>query len=70
MLTLSPDTIAVYLQSALKVFGSWSAEVADQWDDDELPKVKGIVSTVLERIADFASHQDIEVQERVRALLS
>ena len=68
ILALPPDTIAVYLQSALKVFGSWSAELADQRDDDDLPKVKDVVSAVLQSISDFASNPDIEIQERVRSI--
>lgn len=66
VLSLFSDIIALYLQSALKVFGSWSTELADQWDDENLPKVKGVVTSVLERLGDFASNPDIEVQERVR----
>ncbi len=65
MLTLPPEIVAVYLQGALKVFGSWAAELAEQWDDEDLARVKNAVSTVLERIGDFASSPDIEVQERV-----
>ncbi|KAI0785413.1 adaptin N terminal region-domain-containing protein [Irpex lacteus] len=64
VLTLPPEIVAVYLQGALKVFGSWAAELAEQWDDEDLTRVKNAVSTVLERIGDFASSPDIEVQER------
>ena len=66
VLTLPPDIISVYLQSAIKVFGSWSAELAGRWDDDDLTKVRQTVDTVVERVSDFASNPDIEVQERVR----
>ncbi|KAI0691983.1 Adaptor protein complex AP-3 delta subunit [Cytidiella melzeri] len=69
VLNLSPEIIAVYLQAALKVFGSWSAELAGQWDDEDLPKVKTTVGTVLERIDDFASNSDLEVQERAANIL-
>ena len=65
VLRLTPDTIAVYLQSALKVFGSWCAELADRWDDDDLPRIRGVVDTLVERVSAFASSPDIEVQERV-----
>lgn len=65
VLTLPPEIVAVYLQGALKVFGSWATELAEQWDDEDLARVKNAVSTVLERIGDFASSPDIEVQERV-----
>ena len=51
----------------MKVFGSWAAELADRWDDDDLPKVRGVVDDVVERLSGFVTHADIEVQERVRA---
>ncbi|KAI0348238.1 Ap3d1 protein [Trametopsis cervina] len=68
-LTLPSDIVAVYLQSALKVFGAWSAELADQWDDDNLSKVNEAVGTVLERIGDFSTNNDLEVQERAANIL-
>lgn len=63
---LAPETIAVYVQAALKVFGFWCAEIAEHWDDDNLPRVKGVVDTMVERVTEFATNPDIEVQERVR----
>lgn len=68
VLKLAPEIIAVYLQAAIKVFGAWSADLADQWNDEELPKVKGVVDTMVERVAEFAANPDIEVQERVRVI--
>lgn len=64
--TLPPDVVAVYVQAAMKVFGSWAAELAERWDDDDLPRVQGVVGDILERLQSFAAHPDIEVQERVR----
>ncbi|OCH95738.1 Adaptor protein complex AP-3 delta subunit, partial [Obba rivulosa] len=61
---LSPDIAAVYLQSAMKVFGTWAAELAARWDDDDLPKVKSMVELVLEQSTTFAANPNIEVQER------
>ncbi|KIP11664.1 hypothetical protein PHLGIDRAFT_82909, partial [Phlebiopsis gigantea 11061_1 CR5-6] len=69
VLRLAPDTIAVYLQSALKVFGSWCAELADRWDDDDLSRIKSVVDTLIERVGAFASSPDIEVQERAANIL-
>lgn len=66
VLRLSPGTVAVYLQSALKVFGSWCSELADHWVNDDLPRVRGAVDTFVERVSEFVSNPDIEVQERVR----
>ncbi|KAI8990678.1 Ap3d1 protein [Trametes punicea] len=67
--SLPPDVVAVYLQASMKVFGSWAAEVAERWDDDELPKVQGTVNDVLERLSSFVTHPDIEVQERAAEML-
>lgn len=67
VLTLASETVAVYLQAAIKVFGSWTAELADRWDDDDLTKVRSSVDTVVEQASEFASNSDIEIQERVRA---
>ncbi|GBE77252.1 AP-3 complex subunit delta [Sparassis crispa] len=66
---LDPETIAVYLQAALKVFGYWAAELAGRWDNDDLPKVKSLVEMVEERVTEFAASSDIEVQERAANIL-
>ena len=48
------------------MFGSWAAELADQWDDESmLGQVKDAVGMVLERTGEFVVNEDIEVQERV-----
>ncbi|EMD42246.1 hypothetical protein CERSUDRAFT_102602 [Gelatoporia subvermispora B] len=62
--SLAPDIAAVYLQSAMKVFGTWAAELAVRWDDDDLPKVKSMVDLVLEQSGTFAANPNIEIQER------
>lgn len=67
VLGLPPDTIAVYLQATTKVFGVWASELAERWDGDDLPKVKNIVESTIERLGDFVSNPNIEVQERVRS---
>ncbi|RDX42973.1 Adaptor protein complex AP-3 delta subunit [Lentinus brumalis] len=69
IMTLPTEIIAVYLHAAMKVFGSWAAELADRWDDDDLPKVRGVVDDVLERLSSFVTSPDIEVQERAAELL-
>lgn len=63
---LHSDTIAVYIQAATKVFGFWSSELAQRWDDDDLPRVKETVDFVIDRLGEFVTSPDIEVQERVR----
>jgi AP-3 complex subunit delta-1 len=62
---LPSDIIAVYLQSTLKVFSYWAYELVGHWDDGQLPRVEATVTAILDAIASFASHPDIEVQERV-----
>ncbi|EKM61582.1 uncharacterized protein PHACADRAFT_83114 [Phanerochaete carnosa HHB-10118-sp] len=66
---LAPETIAVYLQAAVKVFGAWCADLAEQWNDEELPNVRGVAETMVERVAEFAANADIEVQERAANFL-
>lgn len=62
---LNPETVAVYVHAATKVFAFWAAEIAKRWDNDDLPKVKQQVDYVVERLQEFASDPNIEVQERV-----
>jgi AP-3 complex subunit delta len=62
---LPPDIIAVYLQSTLKVFSYWTYELVGRWDDSQLRRVETTVTSILDAITLFASHADIEVQERV-----
>lgn len=64
---LSPGTIGVHLQAVLKIFGSWTSELAQNWDDDELPRVKAVVDETIEALQPFAPSPDMEVQERVRS---
>ncbi|KAF5368594.1 hypothetical protein D9758_002444 [Tetrapyrgos nigripes] len=61
---LSPDIIAVYIQAAMKIFGTWAADSASRWSDDDLQEVKGLVQTVLDGAGRFVSSPHIEVQER------
>ena len=70
MSNLDPETIAVYIHSATKVFGYWAAELAERWSDDDLPQVKGIVDLILTRVSEFVGSPHVEVQERVSAVPS
>lgn len=65
---LSADIIAVYLQAVTKVFGSWSAGLAEQWESDDLPQIKDMVTTIIIRFTSFVNSPYIEVQERVICL--
>lgn len=69
MTNLAPDIIAVYLQSATKIFGTWAADLAERWSDDDMPEVKRMVETIIAGVTQFTSSSDIEVQERVSGLL-
>ncbi|KAJ6469611.1 Adaptor protein complex AP-3 delta subunit [Mycena vitilis] len=62
--TLLPEIIAVYIQATSKIFGYWAAEIAQRWDDDDLPEVKSMVDLILGRVREFVSNSDVEVQER------
>ncbi|KAJ7170232.1 Ap3d1 protein [Mycena filopes] len=62
--TLLPEIIAVYIQSTAKIFGHWAAEVAQRWDDDDLPEVKSMVDSIIGRVREFVSNPHVEVQER------
>lgn len=62
---LSPDIVAVYIQAATKIFGHWTAELAQRWDDDDLREVKETIATIVSRVAELSSSPHIEVQERV-----
>jgi len=64
VLTLDSEILAVYLQAVTKIFGVWAANMADRWSDDDLPRVKTVVESLMERIQPFVSSPDIEVQER------
>lgn len=64
---LHPETVAVYVHAATKVFAFWAVETAKRWDNDDLPKVKQQVDYVVERLHEFATNPNIEVQERVSA---
>lgn len=66
---LSPDTVAVYLQSASKIFAFWAADLADRWDDDRMPEVKIAVESIITGLEPFNQNADIEIQERVRMIV-
>ncbi|KAI0059437.1 Adaptor protein complex AP-3 delta subunit, partial [Artomyces pyxidatus] len=61
---LSPETIGIYLQAAMKLFGTWASQLSQEWEEDDLPRVKDVVDTIRTRMSDFASSPEIEVQER------
>jgi AP-3 complex subunit delta-1 len=63
---LHPEIIAVYIQATSKIFGHWAAEVAQRWDDGDLPEVKNLVDLIIVRVREFVSNAHVEVQERVR----
>ncbi|KAG6812847.1 hypothetical protein H0H92_015945 [Tricholoma furcatifolium] len=64
VLGLAPDIIAVYIQAATKIFGTWAASVAQRWEDDDLEEVKNVVEQLTSRLSEFVSSPHIDVQER------
>lgn len=63
---LAPDILSVYIMAITKVFGSWAADLAQRWEDDDLPQATSIVESILTRLDAFSSSPHVEVQERVR----
>ncbi|KAF5385386.1 hypothetical protein D9615_001077 [Tricholomella constricta] len=61
---LSSEIVAVYVQAATKIFGSWAADVAQRWEDDDLVEIKNVVEQVTTRFSELVSSPHIEVQER------
>lgn len=53
------------IQSATKLFGYWASEAAKQWTDSFLEDLKKAVDIMIEQMGQFASSNQIEVQERV-----
>lgn len=62
---LASETIAAYIQAAVKLFGSWSMELSKDWDNGRIQDVREIVDTLISRLEKFTSHSEVEVQERV-----
>ncbi|KAF5323446.1 hypothetical protein D9611_005565 [Ephemerocybe angulata] len=62
--SLPPDTIAVYIQAATKIFGYWASDLAQRWDDNYLLEVRSTVESVLVRMRELAKSVHVEVQER------
>ncbi|KAF9453879.1 Ap3d1 protein [Macrolepiota fuliginosa MF-IS2] len=61
---LPPDTVSIYIQAAIKIFGFWASELAQRWDEDDLATIKSAVENMSERMAALVSSPHIEVQER------
>ena len=61
-------TIGVYIQAAVKLFGTWSIELSQDWDSGKIQDIREVVDTVISRLKNFTSHPEIEVQERVRLI--
>jgi hypothetical protein len=62
---LASETIAAYIQAAVKLFGSWSMELSQHWDNGRIQDVREIVDSLISRLENFTSHSEVEVQERV-----
>ncbi|KIY72913.1 Adaptor protein complex AP-3 delta subunit [Cylindrobasidium torrendii FP15055 ss-10] len=61
---LAPETTAVCISSALKIFGFWATQVAQNWTDDDLEEVKKVANAMVLRLGEFIHSQHIEIQER------
>ncbi|EJD54241.1 Adaptor protein complex AP-3 delta subunit [Auricularia subglabra TFB-10046 SS5] len=68
---LSPETQAVFLQSAMKVFGHFAAELSGEWNDEaHLELARRVCGEVIQGVEPFASSEDVEVQERAANILA
>jgi AP-3 complex subunit delta len=62
---LSPRTIAVYISSATKIFGTWAASVSESWSAEAHADVKAVVKTAVDALLSLGDGMELEVQERV-----
>ena len=62
---LASETIGAYLQAAIKLFGTWSMDLSQDWDSGKIQDAREVVDSLISRLKDFTSHSEIEVQERV-----
>ncbi|KAG6884488.1 hypothetical protein C0993_010619 [Termitomyces sp. T159_Od127] len=62
--SLAPEIVAVYIQAATKVFGTWAASVARRWDEEDLTEVKNVVEQLTSRFSELVRSPHIDVQER------
>lgn len=65
---LPSETIGVYIQAAVKLFGTWSMELSQDWDNGKIQDVREVVDMLISRLKTFTSHPEAEVQERVRPI--
>ena len=65
---LASETIGAYIQAAVKLFGSWSMELTQDWDSGRIQNVREVVDMLISRLENFTSHSEVEVQERVRLI--
>jgi AP-3 complex subunit delta-1 len=65
---LSSETIGIYIQAAVKLFGAWSMELSQNWDNGKIQDIREVVDMLISRLKNFTSHPDAEVQERVRRI--
>ncbi|KAH6917072.1 Ap3d1 protein [Coprinopsis sp. MPI-PUGE-AT-0042] len=61
---LPPDIASVYVQAAVKVFGTWAADVAQDWDDERFSEIQDTADSIMARMQELVSSPFIEVQER------
>ena len=65
---LSSETIGVYIQAAVKLFGTWSMGLSEDWDSGKIQDAREVVDMLIFRLKPFTSHPEAEVQERVRPI--
>ncbi|KAF9520128.1 hypothetical protein BS47DRAFT_1451614 [Hydnum rufescens UP504] len=64
IMLLPEETIVVYLQSALKIFGHWAAGVSKHSGEGLLPDIKDQADKMISSLDRFTASSHIEVQEQ------
>ena len=66
ILSLSPPIISVCIQSAMKMFAYWAAQLSDTWSQGTKLQLLAITETMQSQLTKLASNEDAEVFERCK----
>lgn len=63
---LRPWILAHCIMAATKIFGNWTASLADNWTRERFEEVKDVLGELIRQLEVVQEVNDLEVQERVR----
>lgn len=66
--SLSTTVLALYVHNGVKIYASWLSSLASNWEEPHLAQIISVTSALEARLADCASSNDIELQERAAEL--